>query len=116
LPLPTYGPVCAEAATLRRVSAAAVSKASAFMAPSVVMTRQNQTNGITLPLVLERHSGKLNSGRPWLIGDNAGKLAPPRVRVKSVSPGDGAIAPVDVKQQGSAEPIGLSGRIAIALA
>jgi len=103
--LPTYGPVCAEAATLRRVSAAAVSKASAFMAPSVVMTRQNQTNGITLPLVLERHSGKLNSGRPWLI-----------VRVKSVSPGDGAIAPVDVKQQGSAEPIGLSGRIAIALA
>jgi len=75
------------------------------MAPSVVMTRQNQTNGITLPLVLERHSGKLNSGRPWLI-----------VRVKSVSPGDGAIAPVDVKQQGSAEPIGLSGRIAIALA
>src|SRR6516165_10172731 len=81
------------------------------MAPSVVMTRQNQTNGITLPLVLERHSGKLNLGRPWLIGDNAGKLAPARVRVKSVSPGDGVI---DASRQPFAEHFGLSDQIVIA--
>src|SRR6516162_5871147 len=31
------------------------------------MTTRKQTNGTTLPLVLERHGGKLNSSRLWLI-------------------------------------------------
>ena len=115
MPLPTYGPVCAEAATLRRVSAAAVRNASAFIAPSFfVMTTNgsNQPGGVATSAAKTQWKFQL---RQTMV-DNAGKLAPPRVRVKSVSPGDGAIAPVDVKQQGSAEPVGLSGRIAIALA
>ena len=41
LPLP-YGAYCAKAVTLKRVTAAAVSSASAFMAPSFfVMTTEN---------------------------------------------------------------------------
>jgi hypothetical protein len=38
-PLPTY---CAQPATLRRANAAAVTRASVFMAPSFVMTTRNQ--------------------------------------------------------------------------
>src|SRR6516225_5596114 len=41
LPLP-YGAYCAKAVTLKRVTAAAVSNASAFMAPSFVMTTENR--------------------------------------------------------------------------
>jgi len=60
LPLPQYGPVCAEAATLRRVSAAAVSRASAFTSPSMVMTTdESVTEGMMVPLVLKRHCGQL---------------------------------------------------------
>jgi hypothetical protein len=47
-PLPTY---CAQPATLRRVNAAAVTRASVFMAPS--FNAKSVTDGLTRPLVLK---------------------------------------------------------------
>jgi hypothetical protein len=59
LPLP-YGAYCAKAVTLKRVTAAAVSNASAFMAPLLCHDKRKQTSGITLPQVLKRHTEHFN--------------------------------------------------------
>ena len=60
MPLPYGAPYCAKAATLKRVTAAAVSIASAFMARSFVMTTENVTDEIMPRLVLERHTENFN--------------------------------------------------------
>ena len=55
-----YGAYCAKAVTLKRVTAAAVSNASAFMAPLLCHDKRKQTSGITLPQVLKRHTEHFN--------------------------------------------------------
>jgi hypothetical protein len=69
--LPTY---CAQPATLKRVNAAAVTRASVFMAPSFIMTNaKSVTDGMTRPRLwaLQLRQIRVNSAEK----DSSGNFA-----------------------------------------